>query len=72
MRGAPDVHAEWARQAPGLPAIPATGKFRENDEERFCLKLNQGKIVSCHVIALGTYTGFAGFYEQIGGSLVHL
>lgn len=55
--------------APGLPAIEAKGTVCENDEERVLLEMCEGKILFCQVVALGSYTGFLGFYEQIGGSV---
>jgi len=57
---------------PGLfPDIEATGTYCINDEERFILKLDEnGKVRSMEVVALGSVTGPAGFYEQIGGSMV--
>ena len=55
--------------APGMPAIPAAGVAVKNDEERFCLELDEnGKIKACRVISFGAMSGPLGFYQQIGGS----
>ena len=56
--------------APGLlPAIPTTGKYIINDEERFIFAMKDHKVKTCHIIALGGFTGPPGLYEQIGGSM---
>ncbi|CAB9530051.1 hypothetical protein SEMRO_2722_G335590.1 [Seminavis robusta] len=52
-----------------LPEVPPSGKFISNDEQRFLLKMKNGKIQKCEVVALGSFTGFAGLYTQAGGSL---
>lgn len=56
--------------APPFPEIPTTGIHVVNDEERFVFRLKDGKIDVLTVIALGTYTGPPGVYEQVGGRLV--
>lgn len=56
---------------PGFAPIAATQKHCSNDPERFCMDLDEDhKISRNFVIALGSYSGLAGFYEQIGGSMV--
>lgn len=57
--------------APGFPAIPATGKFCQNDEEQLYVTLVDNKIEKVEIVAFGSVTGPAGFYEQIGGDLVN-
>jgi hypothetical protein len=53
---------------PGVfPAIEATGIACINDEERFWFNIKDNKIDTLEVVALGTLSGPAGFYEQIGG-----
>ncbi|CAB9530049.1 unknown protein [Seminavis robusta] len=47
-----------------LPEIPPSGKYISNDEQRFILTMNNGKIQKCEVVALGCFTGFAGLYTQ--------
>mmetsp|Transcript_2149 Transcript_2149/g.4692 ORF Transcript_2149/g.4692 Transcript_2149/m.4692 type:complete len:207 (-) Transcript_2149:104-724(-) len=55
---------------PNFPAIPAAGKFCQNDEETMTLHINEhGKIEQIQIVALGILTGPAGFYEQIGGKM---
>ena len=57
---------------PDLPAIPAAGKFCQNDEENLTLHINaEGKIEEIQIVALGIFTGPPGFYEQIGGKMHH-
>ena len=53
-----------------LPELQPTGKLNSNDEQRFELTMNNGKIARFEVYALGIHTGFAGFYTKAGGSLV--
>ena len=56
---------------PGVfPAIPATGIHCMNDEEIMDFTFKDGKIRKMKIIALGSSSGFSGFYQQIGGSLV--
>lgn len=57
--------------APGFPAIPATHKFVQNDEEKlyFTLTPDTHKIRKVQIFALGCVTGPAGLYEQIGGKV---
>ena len=58
---------------PGVfPPVPVTGKYCVNDEESLVLKINPetGKIRSMQVVGSGALSGPAGFYEQIGGSMV--
>ncbi|CAB9530050.1 expressed unknown protein [Seminavis robusta] len=52
-----------------LPEVQPSGKFISNDEQRFILKMKNGKIQKCEVVAMGSTTGFAGLYTQAGGSL---
>ena len=54
-----------------LPEIPPSGKPVENDEQTFVLTLDKktAKIIKCQVIAMGTHTGFAGFYTRAGGDV---
>ena len=53
-----------------LPAVPTSGKYVENDEQRISLLFNEdGKITQTQVIAMGTHTGFAGFYTRAGGTI---
>ena len=47
-----------------LPEIPPTGKYVVNDEQRFEFEVRNGKIIKVEVFALGTYTGFSGFYQR--------
>ena len=55
---------------PGVfPAIPAAGTRVKNDEESSLFKMRDGKIGTWEIVAFGSLTGPAGFYEQIGGSL---
>ena len=55
-----------------LPAIPPSGKHVTLDEENYRCRMNKDgtKIKQVEVIAMGNLTGFAGFYEGCGGSLV--
>ena len=47
--------------APGaLPEVPPTGKLCQNDEERLCVEIEDGKIKAIRVYALGSTTGFIG------------
>lgn len=59
---------------PGLlPAIPPSGKYTEDDEQMIVLHMNKdAKITKCQVVALGTATGFAGFYTAAGGDVSSL
>lgn len=50
-----------------LPAIPATGNIVLNDEERFFLEMENGKIKTWRIVGLGVRTGLVGLYEGIGG-----
>jgi hypothetical protein len=52
------------------PVIEASGIYCENDEEELSVELDdQCKIKRCRVISLGSKSGLAGFYEQIGGQI---
>ena len=45
--------------------VQPTGKKFENDPARFFFKVEQGKIKSITVVALGTKTGPVGIYEDL-------
>ena len=53
-----------------LPPLTANGKYYCNDEQRFEITFENGKIAKFELYALGIHTGFVGFYIQAGGSLV--
>lgn len=55
-----------------LPAVPPSGKHVSLDEENYRCRMNRDgtKIKQVEVVAMGNLTGFAGFYEGCGGSLV--
>ncbi|CAB9507358.1 expressed unknown protein [Seminavis robusta] len=53
-----------------FPAIPTSNKHLVNDHERLWFTVNkEGKIVLQEAIALGSVTGIAGFYMQLGGKM---
>jgi hypothetical protein len=55
--------------APGvLPALPPSGTYVENDEQRMVFFLNKkAKIVKSQLISLGVHTGAIGLYTLAGG-----
>lgn len=53
-----------------MPAIPASGKRVENDEEKFFFTMSEEhKIKHVALVALGRYTGPSGIYLNLGGTI---
>ena len=53
-----------------LPAVDPSGKTISNDEQLLIFHFDENqKIKKLEVIAIGSYTGFVGFYTRAGGDL---
>lgn len=57
-----------------LPTVPASGIYCFNDEQTLVFTMNKetGKVKKYEVIAMGSMTGFIGFYTRCGGDLSQL